>query len=199
MPCFTGQHLPPWAQLITSLPIFTFSINLQNLRESRIFTSPYTLVRLFSVRSCVPCGTRIHRTLHWGSVLFVAQQQPHAGCALWAALPRVFVPAELTFLFCFLPYFRHPCTSLLLTRLQRDLRGNLCFLYSPLHPIPPPPSSQGSTVSKTVLLPALSLVHIASLCAICDDLQGLVFVFIGFCHWRQDALYLSLTNWARIN
>lgn len=205
-PCQVLQgNICPLSSAHNILCCITFVIILQGSpRESRNLSSPFTLVGLF--QSGVPCGTGIHCTLRWGSVLSVAQQQPHAGCALWAALPRVFVLAELTFLFCCLLYFRHPSTSLLLTRLRRDLRGNLCFFYFPLHhPLPSPPSSQQqwfllwfSTESNLLFL-ALLLAQIPSVSAICDDLQGLVLVFICFCHWRQCALHLPPTNWGRIN
>ena len=164
------------------------------------------LHRYASFQSGVPCGTSIHRTLNWGSDLSVAQQQPHAGCALWAALLQVFVLAELTFPFCCLPYFRHPCTSLLLTRLRRDLRGKLCFFYFPLHqPLHSLPSFQQQwlllwfSMESKLLFLASALVQIASVPSIEDDLQGLLLVFICHCHWRQGALHLPPSNWARIN
>lgn len=69
-------------------------------------------------------------------------------CELLCLTPLFLRSSLFSFVVC--PFFRHPCTSLLLTRLLRDLQGNLFLFSSPHH----------SSFLSTILLTAVAYVVI---------------------------------------
>lgn len=144
IPGFAVRHLPPLslAELTTSFAVSPLPIILQSSpkkkksRQYRVVcpqrTSPWQVCHV-EPASTAPLAEGAFRV--WHSIN--RMQTVHC---MYAA--QAFVHLELTFLyFLSAPHSRHPSTSLPLTRLQRDLQGNCCFLYFHLHP-PLPPQQQ---------------------------------------------------------
>lgn len=142
VPCFLGQHLPlelsSWHPFLYQL--CHYSPEETEGEQKFIFAAHTGRPLLAQVCHVEP-----------------ASVAPYAGGAFWVwhtsnrmqavhcellCLTSLFLRSSL-FSFVVCPFFRHPCTSLLLTRLLRDLQGNLCSLYFPLciTPLSSPPSS----------------------------------------------------------
>lgn len=123
-------NICPLSSAHNSLCYINFAIILQSSPgESRNVSSLLIPVGLFSVRCAMWNQHRSHLTLGERFECGTAT----TACRLCIVSCSASSLCSCGAHFSLLLSFRHPCKSLLLTRLLRDLQGNLCFFYFPLH------------------------------------------------------------------